>query len=107
MSDRAHNGRRYATTAKRLLADALIGLDHVVLARAAGVPVAEFARWSSPGYKMTITERAALAIGVIAIAPEASPLLRDAANLRGQVRAAFDYEAHVTSRGDGPTRTRL
>jgi hypothetical protein len=107
MSDRAHNGRRRATTAKRLLADSLAGLDSTILARAAGVRVDQLTRWSASAYKMTIAEKAALAIAVIGIAPESSPLFHDALNLRGQVRAAIEYEAGVTSRGDGPTRTRL
>jgi hypothetical protein len=106
MPDRVRNGRRRATTAKRLLADSVIGLDPAILARVAGVPVEELVRWSTTSHRMTLAERAALAIAVIAIAPESSPLFRDALNLRAQVQAAFEYETHVTSRGENPKPSR-
>jgi hypothetical protein len=97
-------GPRRATTAKRLLTDALAQIGAVALARAAGTSVEHIERWSSPAYKMTTAERAALVIAVITTTSPASGLFREALNLRGQVCAAMDYEAGVTLRGPGPAR---
>lgn len=107
MSDQPRSGPRRATTAKRLLADSLVGIGPAALARAAGVSVERLDRWSSSAYKMTTDERAALAVAVIATASESSPLFRDALNLRGQVCAALDYEAGKTARDAGPMRIRF
>jgi len=98
---------RRATTAKKLLTESLAGIGPAALAHAAGVSVERLEHWSTSAYRMTTAERAAVAVAVIAMAPQSSVLFRDALNLRAQVCAAMDYEAGVTVRGSGPARIRF
>jgi hypothetical protein len=79
------------------LRQALQSLDASELSRAVGVSVERLQRMASPSYTMSVEERAALAIAIIALVPPSSPLFSGAATLRGQVRAMIEYRLGVTS----------
>jgi hypothetical protein len=55
-------------------------------------------QWKSGAVRMSLSEQAALALAVLSIAPSGSRLFRQAAALRGQVRAAAEYESGTTVR---------
>src|SRR6478752_3761694 len=63
---------RRATTAKKLLTESLAGIGPAALAHAAGVSVERLEHWSTSAYRMTTAERAAVAVAVIAMAPQSS-----------------------------------
>lgn len=87
---------RQPTNAAQLLRYALESIDDETLARAVGVPVERLRRWASRSHTMTLGERAALAVAIIALAPPSSSLMSGAATLREQVRTAVEYQLGVT-----------
>jgi hypothetical protein len=80
------------TAAQRLLILAAEELDQP-LDRYLGVSPERTEQWKSGAVRMTLSEQAALALALLALAPPGSRLFRQAAALRGQVRAAMEYES--------------
>jgi hypothetical protein len=68
------------------------------LDRCLGVLPERIEQWKNGTVRMSLAEQAALALAVLSIAPQGSRLFRQAAALRGQVRAAVEYESGNTVR---------
>jgi hypothetical protein len=80
------------TAAQRLLVLAAEELDQP-LDRYLRVPPERIEEWKSGAVRMSLPEQAALALALLAVTPPGSRLFRQAAALRGQVRAAIEYES--------------
>lgn len=79
------------TAAQRLLVLAAEELDQPI-DRYLGVSPERIEEWKSGALRMSLPEQAALALAVLAVATPGTRLFRQAAALRGQVRAAVEYE---------------
>ena len=68
------------------------------LERCLAVPADRIEGWKSGALRMTLSEQAGLALAILSVATPGTRLFRQAAALRGQVRAAMEYESGGTVR---------
>lgn len=104
------NGIRGGSTyvnAQRLLKMALNELDNRQLVRSIGVPSERLRRWATSGCQISLEEQTAIAVAVLAMAPQESRLFSGAMALRNRLRAELEYTLGVTRATVEPPRIRL
>jgi hypothetical protein len=107
MSDEAQISHVRDTLSADLLRHALDDIDHVTLAGVIGAPIDQLQRWSTGEAPMNLSERMAVVMAVIALAPVGSDLFRNAARVRAQLAAVIEYETGVTSTDQNTRRFRF